>query len=126
MDSIDQVLATGGASGITITVLFLIYKFCQNRHIRSKCCGKEIDIDTAVSTPKIVIDNRDEEASSHSSTKDGYRTGRSRDPVCENKSRVLGEGSTHQEGECCSDTIPTTENPLTKSISKSVQPSDDT
>lgn len=61
MDTLDQVLATGGASGITITVLFLLYKFCQNRHIRSRCCGKEVDIDTDVSTPKIVRDNRDED-----------------------------------------------------------------
>ena len=54
MDSIESVIASGGASGIAISVLFLIYKFCQNRHIRSKCCGKEIDIDTDVSTPKVV------------------------------------------------------------------------
>lgn len=44
---VEQILATGGASGITGIVLFLIYRFFFSKHrVRSNCCGKEISIET--------------------------------------------------------------------------------
>lgn len=50
----DQILATGGASGITGIALFLLYKFLFNRHkIKSKCCGKEASIETNGSEPNL-------------------------------------------------------------------------
>jgi len=54
----DQILATGGASGITGIALFLIYRFFFSKHrIKSNCCGKEISIETNGSEkdlPKMV------------------------------------------------------------------------
>jgi hypothetical protein len=43
----DQILATGGASGISAMALFLVYRFFFSKHkIRSNCCGKEMSIET--------------------------------------------------------------------------------
>lgn len=121
MDAIDQVLATGGASGITITVLFLLYKFCWNRHLRSKCCGREIDIDTQVSTPKIVVDNRDDKETNLDSSKDdSLREGRSRGAISEDKGTVSGaeegENASCEARKCSPESGFTAENPIFKSI----------
>jgi hypothetical protein len=117
MDAIDQVLATGGASGITITVLFLLYKFFWNRHLRSKCCGREIDIDTQVSTPKIVVENRDAQVStSHTSQDESLPEGRSGRAVCENQGGVSGrkegENASCEARKCSPESGFTAENPL--------------
>jgi hypothetical protein len=55
----EEVWATGGASGITGIVLFLVYRFCFSKHrIKSMCCGKEVSIETNADTPKeIVVEN---------------------------------------------------------------------
>ena len=43
----EQIFATGGVSGIVGLILLLLWRFFNSRHrIRSKCCGKEISIDT--------------------------------------------------------------------------------
>lgn len=50
----NQVFATGGVSGLTGLILFLVYRFLFTRHsIRSNCCGKTIAIETSGDeTPK--------------------------------------------------------------------------
>lgn len=55
----NEIFATGGASGITAIVLYIIYKIISGKHkIKSGCCGKEITVETNVDTPKeIVIEN---------------------------------------------------------------------
>ena len=50
----NQVFATGGVSGLTGLILFIVYKFLFTKHsIRSRCCGKEIALETSGDdTPK--------------------------------------------------------------------------
>jgi hypothetical protein len=52
----SQVFATGGVSSIIVGVLILAYKYFTTPHrIRSKCCGKTIDLETEASdTPQDV------------------------------------------------------------------------
>jgi hypothetical protein len=62
MDPSSQVFATGGASGIVLTALYLIYRFFFSKHrIVSKCCGREFSLETEASTPNIktnpVVEN---------------------------------------------------------------------
>ena len=52
----SQVFATGGVSSIIVGVLVLAYKYVTTPHrIRSKCCGRTIDLETEASdTPQSV------------------------------------------------------------------------
>ena len=50
----SSIFATGGASGIIGIVGFLVYRFFFSKHkITSRCCGRELSIETEGSTPKI-------------------------------------------------------------------------
>jgi len=50
----SSIFATGGASGIVGVVGFLLYRFFFSKHrITSRCCGRELSIETEGSTPKI-------------------------------------------------------------------------
>jgi len=52
MDTSSQVFATGGASGIVMAVLWLVYRFFFSRHrVVSRCCGREFSLETEGSTP---------------------------------------------------------------------------
>jgi len=52
MDASSQVFATGGASGIVMAVLWLVYRFFFSRHrVVSRCCGREFSLETEGSTP---------------------------------------------------------------------------
>lgn len=52
MDASSQVFATGGASGIVMAVLWLVYRFFFSRHrVVSRCCGRELSLETEGSTP---------------------------------------------------------------------------
>lgn len=54
MDTSSQVFATGGASGIVMAVLWLVYRFFFSRHrVVSRCCGREFSLETEGSTPNI-------------------------------------------------------------------------
>jgi len=54
MDPSSQVFATGGASGIVMAVLWLVYRFFFSRHrVVSRCCGREFSLETEGSTPNI-------------------------------------------------------------------------
>ena len=54
MDASSQVFATGGASGIVMAVLWLVYRFFFSRHrVVSRCCGREFSLETEGSTPNI-------------------------------------------------------------------------
>ncbi len=56
---VDQILATGGASGITGLVLFLLYKLITGKwKLKSNCCGKEVSVETNVDTPKPDVENQ--------------------------------------------------------------------
>lgn len=50
----SSIFATGGASGIIGIVGFLVYRFFFSKHrITSRCCGRELSIETEGSTPNI-------------------------------------------------------------------------
>lgn len=50
----SSIFATGGASGVVGVVGFLIYRFFFSKHrITSRCCGRELSIETEGSTPNI-------------------------------------------------------------------------
>jgi hypothetical protein len=55
----NEVLATGGASGLTGLILFVLYKIITGKwKIKSACCGKVISVETNIDTPKeIIIEN---------------------------------------------------------------------
>ena len=54
MDATEQVLATGGASGIAGLVLFILYKLFTNKaRVKSSCCGKVVEIETGATTPRL-------------------------------------------------------------------------
>ena len=61
MDPSSQVFATGGASGIVMAVLWIVYRFLFSRHrVTSRCCGREFSLETEGSTPNIrpiVVEN---------------------------------------------------------------------
>ena len=102
---IEQVFATGGAGGITVAVLFILYKFFHNRHIRSKCCGREIDIDTDVHTPKKDSGIVEYENRSYSRKEDRGGERLSGGIVSENQGGIHRQdrGNGEEKGEdCCS------------------------
>lgn len=61
MDPSSQVFATGGASGIVMAILWIVYRFLFSRHrVTSRCCGREFSLETEGSTPNIrpiVVEN---------------------------------------------------------------------
>lgn len=55
----DQILATGGASGITGVALFILYKLITGKwKVKSMCCGREVSVETNTDTPKPDIENQ--------------------------------------------------------------------
>lgn len=54
MDPSSQVFATGGASGIVMMALWIIYRFFFSKHkVVSRCCGRELSLETEGSTPNL-------------------------------------------------------------------------
>ena len=57
----EQIFATGGVSGITGIVLYMLYKILTGKwKIKSGCCGKEISIETNASEhdlQNVVVEN---------------------------------------------------------------------
>jgi hypothetical protein len=54
MDPSSQVFATGGASGVVMVALWMIYRFFFSKHkVVSRCCGRELSVETEGSTPSI-------------------------------------------------------------------------
>lgn len=37
-----------GTSGTILTVLYFLYKTCNNKRVHSKCCGKDVDVEFQV------------------------------------------------------------------------------
>ena len=52
MDDTQSILATGGMGGATTIVLFLVYKLLR-QGIRSRCCGREVEV--GLVTPKNIV-----------------------------------------------------------------------
>lgn len=111
----DQILATGGAGGITGVALFILYKLL-NKHIRSKCCGNTIEID--IHTPKNIEVKVDEAPIHHSAPTKGNDERPSRSSGSKDISREESKETSRETGECCSSSHFTTENPLTISVPK--------
>jgi len=55
---ISKFLAGGGISGAIVSAIFLLYKICKGRHLKSKCCGSEMDIGSDV-PPTVIIQTND-------------------------------------------------------------------
>jgi hypothetical protein len=94
----DSILATGGASGITSIVLFILYKLLQKR-IRSSCCGQTVEID--IDTPKnieVKVENAAHE-SNHSSTTTNLDTLTGRSTSSKNSCGVSRQGGKEDEEE---------------------------
>ena len=54
MDPSSQVFATGGASGAVMLALWILYRFFFSKHkVVSRCCGRELSLETEGSTPSI-------------------------------------------------------------------------
>lgn len=48
----NAVFATGGVSGASAAIIYLIYRFFFSKHrITSRCCGKEFTLEVEGSTP---------------------------------------------------------------------------
>ena len=108
----DQILATGGAGGITGVALFILYKLL-NKHIKSKCCGVEVEIEDKNIQVKV------DEAPIHhppSNQRNDERPPGS--PISQNQGRETSQTSSSSKGECSSSNNFTTENPLTITIPK--------
>lgn len=67
MEDIGKVMASGGISSAMIAGLYILYKCCYRRKIRSKCCGGEMSVSdepspnsarppSFASTPRVVVD----------------------------------------------------------------------
>jgi hypothetical protein len=52
MDTNTALLGTG-TGGTILTILYFIYKTCNHRRLRSKCCGRDLDmsLDIEQTTP---------------------------------------------------------------------------
>lgn len=63
MEDIGKFAASGGISTAMIAGLYLMYKCCYRKKIRSKCCGGEMSVSDEPSPdgtkPHIFTDNRD-------------------------------------------------------------------
>ena len=116
----DQILATGGAGGITGIALFILYKLL-NKRIKSKCCGNTIELD--IQTPQ-KIDVKVDEDTNHSQQNQRNDERSSRSSSCEDSSRKEGYDGTTRNGkdeECCSTSNNfERENPLVITIPKSL------
>lgn len=54
-DNFGKYIAGGGVSGAVIAGLYLAYKCCYRRKIRSKCCGGEMSFENeAVMTVPVI------------------------------------------------------------------------
>ena len=47
MDTQTALLGTG-TSGTILTILYFLYKTCNNKRMHSKCCGKDVDVEFQV------------------------------------------------------------------------------
>jgi hypothetical protein len=90
MDPSSQVFATGGASGIVMMVAWIIYRFFFSKHrIVSKCCGREMSLETDAPTPSIKNNTVVENASSPPDSSDQGPTDSSR-PVGKRRAGSVG------------------------------------
>lgn len=48
MSDIQTALLSTGTSGTIITILYFLYKTCNNKRLHSKCCDKDVDIEFQV------------------------------------------------------------------------------
>jgi len=86
----NQILATGGTSGLVGVMGYLTYRFFFSKHrIVSRCCGREMSLEVDGSTPKpnnnsSLID----EHSSNESQCSTEREKRSQSPEGRNQERV--------------------------------------
>lgn len=37
-------LSAGGLGGVVVAITFILYKCCQNKKIKSECCGGKLDV----------------------------------------------------------------------------------
>lgn len=44
MEDISRVAASGGVSSLMIASLYMLYKCCYRKKIRSRCCGGEMSV----------------------------------------------------------------------------------
>jgi hypothetical protein len=47
MDTNTALLSTG-TSGTIITILYFLYKACNNKRMHSRCCGQDVDLEFQV------------------------------------------------------------------------------
>jgi hypothetical protein len=47
MDTNIALLSTG-TSGTIITILYFLYKTCNNKRMHSRCCGRDVDVEFQV------------------------------------------------------------------------------
>lgn len=110
----NQIFATGGVSGITGLILFVLYKLLRHTRIKSECCGRKVLIETEVSPKNQAIVD---EKQGFTNSETGIRTGRGRALSSTNLSGVPQTSTAKAQQEpssSCPDT--TTENPLHQSI----------
>ena len=73
MEDIGKFAASGGISTAMIAGLYILYKCCYRRKIRSKCCGGEMSVSDEPSPsetkPHIFTDDRDAANSGSGATK---------------------------------------------------------
>lgn len=48
MSDIQTGLLGTGAGGTIITMLYFLYKTCNNKRVHSKCCGQDVDVEFQV------------------------------------------------------------------------------
>ena len=95
---LDQILATGGASGLSGVIIYFLYKFLTSKHkIVSDCCGKKFSIsteDTSTNNVIIPVDDQDTNLPSAASRNSEERSDRN---GCENPLRVSKEASASEK-----------------------------
>ena len=48
MSDVQTALLGTGTGGTILTVLYFLYKTCNNKRVHSKCCGKDVDVEFQV------------------------------------------------------------------------------
>jgi hypothetical protein len=48
MSDVQTGLLGTGAGGTILTVLYFLYKTCNNKRVHSRCCGKDVDVEFQV------------------------------------------------------------------------------
>ena len=60
MSDLQTSLLGTGTAGTILTVLYFLYKTCNNKRIHSQCCGKDVDVEFQVQemTPPKKYDHK--------------------------------------------------------------------